>query len=112
MPRSLFFSIVLLVSVVLGAYPSFAQTTSSCDTLTRNLKQGMSGADVLLVQQILNRAPSTRIASAGIGSPGYETTYFGTRTRLAVIKFQNLYRTKVLTPYGLKQGTGFVGAST
>ncbi len=83
-----------------------------CETLMRNLKLGDSGADVRMLQVLLNTLPDTRIASTGAGSPGQESTYFGMKTKLAVTKFQELYRNDILTPVGLSRGTGFVGGGT
>ena len=78
----------------------------------RNLKVGDSGQDVLSLQKILNASLSTEIALSGVGSPGNETAFFGNLTKIAVIKFQNLYAGDILTPSGLSQGTGFVGQAT
>ncbi len=81
-------------------------------SLLRNLALGMSGSDVLALQQFLNSDPDTVITLHGAGSKGNESTYFGALTQQAVIKFQNKYRSQILVPAGLTQGTGFVGAST
>lgn len=79
---------------------------------SRNLKQGDTGRDILMLQRVLNSDPQTRLASAGPGSPGQETTFFGTRTMLAVTAFQNKHWKEILAPAGLNIGSGFVGEHT
>ena len=58
---------------------------------TRRLVVGSIGDDVRQLQVILNRDPRTRVAVAGPGSPGQETTVYGGLTRAAVIRFQEQY---------------------
>ena len=77
-----------------------------------NLSLGSSGPQVLSLQQILNQSPDTRIASAGPGSPGNETAYFGALTKAAVMRFQQKYANQILVPAGLAQANGFVGSYT
>ena len=98
----------VLASLLLS--PFSASAREGCGQLTRNLKFGISGEDVRVLQAFLNSDPRTTITSSGAGSPGYESTYFGAKTKTAVIKFQELYKSEVLTPAGLSQGSGLVGA--
>ncbi len=88
----------------------FAFATSNCATLSRNLKVGMTGNDVRVLQVLLNKEKITQIAAIGPGAPGFETTYFGEKTRDAVMRFQGHYASEVLFPLGLNTGNGFVGA--
>jgi hypothetical protein len=53
--------------------------------------QGARGADVQLVQQILNLDYRTRVAPSGVGSKGYETQLYGIATREALKRFQALF---------------------
>lgn len=107
--RTFFVAIVFLAFA--GGSTVFAQATSQ-SLFSDDLSIGSSGSSVLLLQQVLNRDVDTKIASTGVGSPGNETEYFGSRTRGAVVRFQEKYRDQILTPVGLVSGTGYVGAST
>lgn len=75
------------------------------------LEKGSSGPDVKRLQQFLNRHGFT-IAKSGPGSPGQETSKYGSRVATAVKKFQERYANRILKPYGLTRGTGSVGPST
>ena len=81
-------------------------------TWTRPLKIGSTGADVQMLQRLLNSNADTKVAVSGAGSAGNETTYFGPATQAAVVKFQNKYRAEVLTPSGLFTGTGYFGPAS
>jgi hypothetical protein len=84
--------------------------TTACN-FTRNLTVGSTGEDVRCLQQFLNGAGHT-LATSGAGSPGNETTYFGSITRGGVIAWQNANSAQVLAPVNLSAGTGFWGPSS
>ncbi len=102
-------SLLFVVACIIAA-PMLAIAVDG--VFLRSLKFGMSGEDVRALQKILNSSPDTQIQSVGVGSPGNETLYFGPLTQKAVIKFQEKYRTIILTPNGLAVGSGYVGPST
>ncbi len=89
------------------------QKVSAAQTLfDRPLMIGSQGEDVRTLQKILNENPVTRIQGTGPGSPGKETSYFGSLTQNAVIRFQDKYANEILAPAGLTQGNGYVGYYT
>ncbi|MBP9843093.1 MAG: peptidoglycan-binding protein [Candidatus Pacebacteria bacterium] len=94
----------------------FGGTSSSAAyanyTWTRSLTVGSTGEDVRMLQRFLNASADTQVAVSGAGSKGNETTYFGPATKAAVMKFQNKYRSEVLTPNGLVSATGYFGPSS
>jgi hypothetical protein len=105
-----------LASVVNAFAPS--NTTSAENTvgkgaltLTRTMHFGMSGSDVHELQKYLN-AHGFAVAAAGEGSLGTETTNFGQGTKQALIRFQNAHAAEILTPAGLTEGSGILGALT
>ena len=70
-----------------------------------NLQTGSQGNEVQELQKCLAKDPEVY--------PGAEVTgYFGEKTRIAVVSFQEKYKEEILTPYGLTQGTGRVLKST
>jgi hypothetical protein len=62
-----------------------AGTTSY--TFTKNLTLGATDAEVKTLQQFLN-ANGYIVSTSGAGSVGSESTYFGTKTKAALIAFQ------------------------
>ncbi|TSC67972.1 MAG: Pry3p [Parcubacteria group bacterium Gr01-1014_72] len=74
-----------------GGGPPAAEAPKPSAALTRHLSRGIRSGEVLLVQQILNRDPDTRIAESGPGSSGNETIFFGPATQSAVERFQVKY---------------------
>lgn len=63
-------------------------TGGSCTaTFTRNHQMGDNGGEVMAIQKFLN-SNGFQIAASGAGSPGNETSTFGSLTRAAVSKFQ------------------------
>lgn len=101
--------VLLLACLLYGVAP---MTYGAAVPFPRPLRVGDTGADVLLLQQILNRDPRSQIATTGPGSPGQETSYFGQKTAQAVIRFQEQYMYEVLWPAKLTKGTGTVGPLT
>jgi spore germination protein YaaH len=95
-----------------GAAPSAGSSGStgsvSGAALARPLDIGSTGEDVRTLQKLLNSDAATRVAQSGAGSPGNESTYFGSATSAAVKKFQ--------VKYGIAKagdaGYGYVGPMT
>ena len=91
-------SSVITRSIVVGAAPAEVQSQNSTSTLipnptpnqdplSRTLRLGMQGSDVLFLQQFLN-AHGISISGTSQGSSGSKTPYFGILTKTAVIKYQ------------------------
>lgn len=89
-----------------------AQVSVTKKMFTTNLSVGSTGHQVFALQQMLNRNQDTRVANTGPGSPGNETSYFGHLTKNAVVRFQEKYKSEILSPAGLLLGSGFVGFYT
>ena len=103
----------LLFSLELFAFElQLVSAEEGVKIFNKDLKIGDNNEDVRFLQKFLNKNPATKISSSGTGSSGNETAYFGQLTKNAVIKFQEMYASDVLQPFGLKLGTGFVGAAT
>ncbi len=70
-----------------NSVPPVAPAASPRFIFKKNLSSGMVGNDVKELQKFLN-ASGYAIAKSGAGSPGRETTRFGSATKTALIKFQ------------------------
>ncbi len=82
-------------------------TSASCSAkVTQNMKLGSSGSEVRELQKILNANSLTQVSVTGAGTPGNESTYFGAKTKAAVVRFQNLHSSDILNPAGLTAGNG------
>jgi hypothetical protein len=99
---------VLAIALIagVGASPVVAQLnagTSASVTFTRNLTVGSTGADVLALQQWLNKN-GCPIAATGAGSVGMESTYFGAKTKAAVACWQ--------AAHNISPAVGYFGPTT
>jgi peptidoglycan hydrolase-like protein with peptidoglycan-binding domain len=86
-------------------------TNGSLQKFLKPLMVGMTDQDVARLQMFLNTHGFT-VANNGPGARGQESTYYGQKTADAVIRFQEAYRTEVLTPAGLTRGSGYFGPAT
>lgn len=84
---------------------STGSTSASCFTFTQNLKPGVTHSEVMQMQKFLN-SHGFAVGTSGAGSPGNETSYYGSKTKAAVMKFQEAYASDILTPVGLTMGNG------
>lgn len=92
---------------------SSTPSTASSSTMifTRTLSLSSTGEDVRALQIYLN-AHGYPVSASGNGASGSETTYFGTKTKLALKLFQETNAQFILKPYGLTKGTGILGAKS
>lgn len=80
---------------------------------TKNMRyKDTIAPDIAYLQRVLNSDVKTRVAETGNGSNQSPTTYFGSKTLDAVKRFQELYKSEVLTPAGLSSATGYIGQYT
>ena len=71
--------------------------------IVRNLELGMTGNDVKLLQQLLN-SQGFVVSKSGAGSPGNETTLFGSLTKNALAAYQS--------KNGITPASGYFGPVT
>ena len=113
-----FYSSIILCGAL--AFPlTLSANTVTLDTIpqdfrfNKTLKQGDTvSPDVSYLQFILNQNADTRIAESGAGSLGNLTNYFGSLSKSAVMRFQEKYRSEILTPANIQNPTGIVAERT
>lgn len=84
--------------------PTNPIVTNNTNTFTRDLYREISGEDVRALQKLLNTHGYPVALSGEVGSLGHETTYFGSATEAAVIKFQ--------IGQNISPASGYVGTLT
>ena len=77
-------------------------TTTAC-SFSRDLTVGVTGSDVMCLQQFLN-ASGFQVSASGAGSPGSESNYFGSRSQAAVAAWQSAK--------GVSPAAGYFGAKS
>ncbi len=119
MKKVLSFASLLFILSLLVGNSVLAQNIGSLKTVVTpgfsfemDLYPGYTDQDVVELQRVLNADVDTIVSYEGDGSRGHETTYFGDKTKQAVIKFQEKYADVILTPSGLTRGNGIVGKAT
>lgn len=83
----------------------YKQPTRASETFQSDLKVGSQGDEVRALQECLAGLPD-------IYPEGEATGYFGSKTKEAVIKFQETYSDDILAPWGFSNGTGVVSRTT
>jgi peptidoglycan hydrolase-like protein with peptidoglycan-binding domain len=94
--------LVALSAITLAAPAAISAATPNAAAFSQNLHLWDTGSSVRTLQQFLN-AHGFIVAQSAAGSPGYETTMFGSRTYKALVRFQ--------AAHGLP-ATGFFGPLT
>lgn len=77
----------MIVAAIAVAFAMVATSTALAYVHTGTLKMGSTGSQVMSLQQALNAA-GFLVSTTGSGSPGMESTYFGAKTKAAVMAFQ------------------------
>ena len=93
----------LIKTVVTPEAPAVISTPVS-SVFNIDLQKGSYDLEVKQLQEFLNTDPNTQISSTGEGSPGNETTFFGSLTEKAVQKFQTKHG---IVSSGTPDTTGF-----
>ncbi len=96
------------VTAVPAVQATVASVTFPSYSFKKPLSTGVTSTDVKKLQEMLNADPETKVSSSGAGSPGKESSYFGSATKKAVQKFQ--VKHKIAKPGDA--GYGSVGPAT
>ncbi|MFH0803590.1 MAG: peptidoglycan-binding protein [Candidatus Tagabacteria bacterium] len=92
------------VQTALGGAPTSPATTAWCHDFSTNLEIDDSGSEVAALQ--------TALGKESFNIVNYQNGNFNEGTASAVTGFQQKYKDEILTPLGLKYGTGYVGIAT
>jgi len=93
------------------AWDAFSWHTGDGAAFTQNRGLNEKGEDIRALQKYLN-AHGARVASSGAGSPGNETTLFGSLTKAALLKFQQAHAADILEPQGKSAASGYLDFQT
>lgn len=104
-------SIALPSATTTSSSISIASPESRVFRFTRNLRLGDQDSDVKRLQEFMN-THGFILAKSGTGSPGKETDVFGPALKRMIVRFQEANKEKLLTPLGLKKGTGIFSTQT
>ncbi|KKR78098.1 MAG: hypothetical protein UU24_C0042G0001, partial [Candidatus Nomurabacteria bacterium GW2011_GWA2_40_9] len=89
--KNIFMSNLFKSKFLLGLVVALALVVSTASTasaaITSTLKMGMSNSQVMELQQNLNGAGFV-VSTSGAGSVGYESNFFGPKTKAAVMAYQ------------------------
>lgn len=110
--KNKFGAILFIVTTVILIFFVDAKALENSFAFTQKMKLGDYSFDVKALQELLNKDIDTAVALTGAGSLGFETNYFGQKTKDAVMRFQSKYSEEVLIPAGIYIPTGFVGEYT
>lgn len=77
----------------------------------KDIKPSNKNLDVKMLQIFLNNN-NFIVSKTGDGAKGKENNFFGKKTKNALIRFQETHAKEILTPQGLKKGTGILGPYT
>ena len=89
----------------------FQNVHAETGAFSKNLKLGDKSADVQRLQEYLN-SHNFPVANSGAGSAGHENTYFGPKTKNALMLFQQHFAQQILGPLKLSHATGNFFAAT